>query len=231
MGSSSVSVAAPSMLGLVSYTEDDDEDDVVPPRDTAPASHTSAQMDSFLAEIHAIPDSSTGQGPSAASAAPDLKSVGTIAPPPGLKPKARSNMKLSPDTRDDTASGVASANSISMAAVEWLEVPDPSGSGKMYYWNSRTNATSWTKPSAYKAASEADTALLVASSTAAPAAMHAAQASTSAWEVAIEAASGKEYYWNTITGEVTWTKPDTINSETAPSRYRGLLYLVQYAQH
>lgn len=65
---------------------------------------------------------------------------------------------------------------------DWVEHKDPT-SGKTYYANSKTGATSWEKPADFGGAG------------------------ASGWTAVKDPTSGKTYYHNTATGATSWEKP------------------------
>jgi hypothetical protein len=89
---------------------------------------------------------------------------------------------------------------------DWVEVADPT-SGKTYYFNSKTNETSWHNPNA---------------STAVAAAVEESTTATeqdsnddSDWSESLDPSSGKSYYYNSKTGETSWEKPTSTTVDEA----------------
>lgn len=72
---------------------------------------------------------------------------------------------------------------------DWAEHKDPT-SGRTYYHNAKTGATSWEKPAGFGAASTAD---------------------ASAWTAVKDPSSGKTYYYNASTGQTSWEVPAGFN--------------------
>eukprot|EP01031_Cornospumella_fuschlensis_P029760 gene29760-35935_t len=90
---------------------------------------------------------------------------------------------------------------------EWEEVYDESY-GKSYYVNKLTGETSWEKPVDFIAASshaEANPAVAPPGGT----------NNESEWMEQLDETSGKVYYYNTLTNEVSWEKPVIAVVETA----------------
>ena len=79
------------------------------------------------------------------------------------------------------------------AADAWTAHVDPA-SGKTYYYNAQTQATSWEKPATVQVQAAAEAA-------------RAVQARADPWDAHVDAASGKNYYVNRLTQETAWVKP------------------------
>mmetsp|Transcript_12886 Transcript_12886/g.27163 ORF Transcript_12886/g.27163 Transcript_12886/m.27163 type:complete len:783 (+) Transcript_12886:176-2524(+) len=86
-------------------------------------------------------------------------------------------------------------------AQGWEEVQDPS-TGKSYYFNKKTQATSWEKPieTSAEPSTEDDTVL----SSGEP---------QGDWTETLDPSSGKNYYYNAKTGETSWEKPNCLVAE------------------
>jgi hypothetical protein len=84
-----------------------------------------------------------------------------------------------------------------MSSAEWIAKTDPQ-SGKVYYFNKETKATTWTKPDS--------TPLATASGAGTPTPTDA----EGTWVEKVDPKSGKVYYLNKETKQTSWTKP--INS-------------------
>ncbi|KAJ1628281.1 hypothetical protein T492DRAFT_158172 [Pavlovales sp. CCMP2436] len=120
---------------------------------------------------------------------------------------------------------------------QW-QVVSHAATGRDYWWNSETGETTWSnpeEPAASQPAAQLPAAVAAAPSTtslpasasamSAPAAASTAQRSplvaaesaevTLPW-TAVPDASGKPYYWNTLTGEVSWVlpQPETVAMPT-----------------
>jgi len=96
------------------------------------------------------------------------------------------------DSNSSTTAGTHSregTKDIPDLAPGWDQVVDPA-SGRPYYWNRSTGATSWTIPSA-------------------PAEQRSfgPEGLPTGWESVNDPASGKPYYFNRSTGVTQWTKP------------------------
>lgn len=87
------------------------------------------------------------------------------------------------------------------AACNWTEHNDP-GSGSLYWHNTATGESSWTRPAELQAAAA------VASSTAV--AVQAQAASSSGWTEHRDPGSGKPYWFNPATKESRWTAPPEL---------------------
>lgn len=90
---------------------------------------------------------------------------------------------------------------------EWSEAKDPS-SGRTYYYNKVTKATSWTKPAEMGAAA--------APVAAAPAPGGGADPDNVAanWNETTDPRSGKVYFYNKVTKKTSWTKPACMTAGT-----------------
>eukprot|EP00537_Pseudo-nitzschia_pungens_P011057 CAMPEP_0172385446 /NCGR_PEP_ID=MMETSP1061-20121228/3118_1 /TAXON_ID=37318 /ORGANISM="Pseudo-nitzschia pungens, Strain cf. pungens" /LENGTH=1522 /DNA_ID=CAMNT_0013114481 /DNA_START=89 /DNA_END=4660 /DNA_ORIENTATION=+ len=98
---------------------------------------------------------------------------------------------------------------------DWVETTDP-GSGATYYFNTKTNETSWEKPWETPAADSADAAMTETElATATESAAEPAEASDeSDWTETVDPSSGSIYYYNSKTGETSWEKPDAAATES-----------------
>lgn len=88
---------------------------------------------------------------------------------------------------------------------DWVEVVDPT-SGQTYYFNSKTNETSWERPSFTNTEQETTIEPVVEANI------------SNDWIETLDQSSGKSYYYNTKTGETSWEKPavaSTTHNETS----------------
>eukprot|EP00953_Heterococcus_sp_UTEX-ZZ885_P028009 14962-Heterococcus_DN1.PRE.1 len=113
----------------------------------------------------------------------------------------------------DSSSSVASSSSAplawedrALALADWEELSDDSG--QVYYLNSTTGESSWTLP--YADAADAPTAAAVASADDYGQLVVASSSSELAagWEQAYD--GDMPYYYNTSTGESSWTRPEKL---------------------
>jgi hypothetical protein len=113
----------------------------------------------------------------------------------------------------------------------WTAVKDPS-SDDTYYWNEKTNETSWTRPVAPKQEAQNLTPELTARLKAKGVIDQSAQSAggsasvapsgglPSGWQ-AVQCPTSKDYYyWHSATGRTTWSKPDA-STASAPDKAGG----------
>lgn len=101
------------------------------------------------------------------------------------------------------------SSSISALPLDWKEVPDPS-SGRSYYWNTRTNETSWTRP--------VGTAAAAPTITTTPAPSSVTAQLPEGWSEHIHPATKQKYYRHT-SGKTSATLPtDTTASSDGLKR-------------
>jgi hypothetical protein len=129
------------------------------------------------------------------------------------------------DNRGRRAFAVQAAGAVSVAAAsdaapgprplppDWVELRDAS-SGNVYYHNSRTKETVWTRPTDVVDSADARPLPAVAASAALTA---SAPPLPPHWAEVLDASSGNVYYHNTLTGKTSWERP----SEAAAGRIDG----------
>lgn len=108
-----------------------------------------------------------------------------------------------------------------LVAAGWESAKDPS-SGKVYYFNRKTNERSWSKPNVTTASSIQPSALSDAAALGASVVTKQSttlneealepELATLGWQTAKDSSSGKIYYFNRNTNETKWSKP-TIAKE------------------
>ena len=104
------------------------------------------------------------------------------------------------ETKEEQPSGkLGDVGSNEDTSGDWVETTDPT-SGKTYYFNSKTNETSWTKPNSSTVVEESATT-----------AQHNVDGDND-WSETIDPSSGKTYYYNNKTGETSWEKPSSNTS-------------------
>merc|ERR1711871_526986 len=87
-------------------------------------------------------------------------------------------------------------------AGSWVEIMDDS-KGRAYYHNSDTNETTWVEPSEFKGKTDAPAKALEKIDESAGASL------SGKWKKATDE-SGKTYYFNSSTGETSWTPPSDM---------------------
>eukprot|EP00531_Pseudo-nitzschia_arenysensis_P017383 CAMPEP_0116125268 /NCGR_PEP_ID=MMETSP0329-20121206/5721_1 /TAXON_ID=697910 /ORGANISM="Pseudo-nitzschia arenysensis, Strain B593" /LENGTH=1109 /DNA_ID=CAMNT_0003619299 /DNA_START=125 /DNA_END=3451 /DNA_ORIENTATION=+ len=122
------------------------------------------------------------------------------------RPVAEMNDSSEADTKPATEESVVaeaaeeSTTTPAVAEGEWQEVQDPT-SGKTYYFNKTTQETSWEKPTPTASEPAAATTTTTNDAAAAP------SEEQSDWAETLDPSSGKNYYYNSKTGETSWEKP------------------------
>ena len=116
----------------------------------------------------------------------------------------------------DAAKPAAAAAAKTAAALPspWVEKTDPK-SGRVFFYNPTTKATSWNRPEEQPAAATEDTtATTVAGETSHPAPTSTIPAPSatapSDWVEKLDAKTNRVYYVNTKTKKTTWNKEDTL---------------------
>ena len=115
-------------------------------------------------------------------------------------------------TSSSSAAEVVDSNNKD-ASSDWVETADPT-SGQTYYFNSKTNETSWEKPNSYSTAA-ADANNGSPSTPSMEAGQDATGGCESDWSETVDPTSGKAYYFNSKTGETSWEKPTAGEAEIA----------------
>ena len=96
--------------------------------------------------------------------------------------------------------------------TEWQEMTDP-GSGHSYWYNTRTQESSWTKPT------QSNTHTQHVHSHTHDAGRSVTEAGhSSGWTEVHDDASGRTYWYNTSTGESSWTAPSSTPSTSVATR-------------
>ena len=93
-----------------------------------------------------------------------------------------------------------------MLPDDWSELKDPA-SGHAYFYNSKTNETTWVRPQAADPGPPPGPPPPSAKSDALP----------EGWQSATDEGSGHVYYWNAGTGERSWERPQQPKLEAAPA--------------
>ena len=102
--------------------------------------------------------------------------------------------------------GAASTAARTAAAAElWQSIVDPE-SGETYFWNTQTGEASWSAPAGWEPPAAGEVVASDPTAAAAPAASAVAGTAVH-WERRIDPESGEEYFWNTQTGEASWSAP------------------------
>jgi len=125
--------------------------------------------------------------------------VATVSNEPA--PAASSLFESPPKTLDETPKTNEEASSEADSSdqdtsSDWVETTDPT-SGQTYYFNSKTNETSWEKPTSTGESTPEQDAN-----------------GESDWSETVDASSGQSYYYNHKTGETSWEKPPGMTEAT-----------------
>jgi hypothetical protein len=86
---------------------------------------------------------------------------------------------------------------------KWAAALDEA-SGKTYYYNEETQETTWVKPEGFVEEPDKKHTFSYHSKET----MTKTDSSEGEWKVAVDKFSGKPYYFNTLTLQTTWTKPE-----------------------
>lgn len=78
---------------------------------------------------------------------------------------------------------------------DWVKQMDPN-TGKFYYWNVKTNETTWIQPESFQDLNPQGASL-----------SNEQTEEAKDWVKQYDPASGSYYYWNTATGETRWDEP------------------------
>ena len=165
------------------------------------------------------PNPSTATAPVAVAAAPPSaesasnlfesppNSSGVTTPATAMTTAGESKEPTVAETKQEETSASFSPSATSEdTSSDWVEVADPT-SGKTYYFNSKTNETSWDNPNE----STATAAAVEESTTAAEQDGNG----DSDWSESVDPSSGKSYYYNSKTGETSWEKPTSTTVDEA----------------
>ncbi|VEU34893.1 unnamed protein product [Pseudo-nitzschia multistriata] len=116
-------------------------------------------------------------------------------PPGAAAPTLESEEpKGEPQPQQQSAIPTEAESGADAAESDWVETTDPA-SGQTYYFNTKTNETSWDNPNAATTATEQEST------------------GDSDWAELVDPSSGQTYYYNEKTGETSWEKPATSNGE------------------
>jgi hypothetical protein len=112
--------------------------------------------------------------------------------------------------QDSAAETEEKTNESLTLADDWTEVADPS-TGKVYYYNTKTQETSWTRP---ELTSEEDTNVISAE----PISSEENESkdvgdSSDGWVEVQDPNTGKIYYYNKETNETSWEEPTSMSDE------------------
>ena len=112
------------------------------------------------------------------------------------KTKAEDHASANNDSREDHAQKDAAAKPAKRTQSDWVKQMDMN-TGRYYYWNVKTNETTWTQPGSFSNLDPQSTAPEGATSS----------GDAKAWVKQYDPASQSYYYWNTSTGETSWDEP------------------------
>ncbi|KAH8059579.1 calcium ion binding protein [Aureococcus anophagefferens] len=128
--------------------------------------------------------------------------------PRGAAPRVEEGLARAPEEERRAAQAAAQDEPFTVArapssrrgeASHWVECSDLS-SGQVYYSNTKTGETTWTKPSGYHG----------------PEAI--APGGKAKWLEAHDPKSGLPFYTNAATGETTWDRPKGVEIKPAPAK-------------
>jgi len=117
--------------------------------------------------------------------------------------------------KTDSGTAATTATTATRSLPEgWEEIEDPE-SGDAYWWNTTTGAVTWICPGTHEDGTlpEPQRDYLIRLGV-----LRTGLATTDlpyGWELAVDADTGEEYYWNTTSDAVQWDKPTTSAARTA----------------
>lgn len=111
---------------------------------------------------------------------------------------------------------------------DWVEMFDPNAKA-YYYWNKKTNEQRWDKPETYMMT--ADDAIIIAvvkiqclfRRKLAASGVKLEKKKRNPWIEVMDEAAGVPYYYNEVTGDVTWDKPADYGGKTSEDAPKELL--------
>jgi len=144
------------------------------------------------------------------SAVKDVQNSATIVNEEKSQTSKQDSKSVSQDSKSVASSARKSSSRI-QAGSPWMAVIDEA-TGNIYYYNEVTDETTWEKPKGYRDDKVVKPLIYTSKN-------EAKKASNGNWQAVVDKFSGKTYYFDTVTLQTTWDKPEGFEENNQAALY------------